>query len=523
MSTQTFDLQWNDIPAGKSILSKSEIITYCSHFGQATHELDDFLNRFDFEEWICMELFVDYVYGKIDKKGEVGSDAVKYLSLIATTFLSEEGELALQNYLGYDTIGFDYPQEDATFVTFDDCPLWMIQITENKKQYSSGIFFMPAVFWKGSIMTEESYGYGKYIVKHKYGQWYSDSFGKNQLQNQYWRNRIGSYSPNFINREAGIAIDFKDCPLYFDGWENRIIFFNHEKKSIIYYNLLEPEKWIELKHITPITYGTFIVTTPDTYVIYLKDRLITTDKNFVQITETATQTFNYFEDDYWKIILDNKGILMTKKQLDEEKRFKYNELKISRSLNGPAFISICVNGNQSVIFYDSSLSIVDSSFTVTNITLDKVFKKQIPLYLNGMAQHTNVTLLSPDRQLIFTSYGVFELGKDKVPIMIQNKLTAITGEVLFYNALKDDDFQGIWFVAGNDRLIFTDEHFTKGYIFNFSEQIFSPKFNEYRVCNLLFDNEQNLWYSLVDGKLYKISRKELGSKLKTAVPYAIKN
>jgi hypothetical protein len=44
MATQTFNLQWDDIPAGKPILSKSEIITYCSHFGQATQNLD-FLTR----------------------------------------------------------------------------------------------------------------------------------------------------------------------------------------------------------------------------------------------------------------------------------------------------------------------------------------------------------------------------------------------------------------------------------------------------------------------------------------------
>jgi hypothetical protein len=100
MATQTFNLQWDDIPAGKPILSKSEIITYCSHFGQATQELHDFLTRFDFDEWICMELFVDYVYGKTDKKGEVGSDAVQYLSLIATTFLVMRANWRFRNTLG---------------------------------------------------------------------------------------------------------------------------------------------------------------------------------------------------------------------------------------------------------------------------------------------------------------------------------------------------------------------------------------------------------------------------------------
>lgn len=519
MATQTFNLQWDDIPAGKPILSKSEIITYCSHFGQATQELHDFLTRFDFDEWICMELFVDYVYGKTDKKGEVGSDAVQYLSLIATTFFSDEGELALQKYLGFGKKDFEYPNDTyATFLTFEDCPLWMVQITGKKKQYSSGIFFMPAVFWKDANMTDESYGYEKYTVKSR--KWYRDPFGKNWLQNEYWRNRIGSYSPNFINRESDVVIDFENHDLYFDKWENRVLFFDHQKQAIVYYSLSEPQKRFEVKEITPIFYDSFIIPTQNAYAVYQKDQLVIADKNFGKTTETATKIVNCFEDDYWKVTLDNKGVLMIKKETNEEKRFRYSQLKMSTYSNDPRFMSICANGNQSVIFFGLNLSIVDSSFNITNIELGKVFKKEIPLYLKGIAQNKAMAILSPDRQLLFSDDGVFELGKDEVPKIIQNKLTAITGEGVFYNAIKDDALQGIWFITGNDRLVFTDEHFEKGYVFNFSEQISDPQFNMYRCCNMFLDHEQNLWYSLLNGKLYKINRKELEIKLKTAVPYS---
>ncbi|MDR6919804.1 hypothetical protein [Chryseobacterium sp. 2987] len=519
MATQTFNLQWNDIPAGKPILSKSEIIDYCRHFGQATQELQDFLTRFDFDEWICMELFVDYVYGKTDKKGQVGSDAVQYLSLIATTFFSDEGELALQKYLGFGKNGFDYPREgDVSFVTFEDCPLWMVQITGKKKQYSSGIFFMPAVFWKDANMTGESYAYEKYTVK--YSKWYRDPFGKSRLQNEYWLNRIGGYSPNFIDRESGAVIDFEKHHVYFDKWEGRLLFLDNKNQAIVYYRLSEPQKRIELKEIAPVTYDSFIITTQGAYAVYLENQLLITDKSFEKINEAPTKIVNYFEDDYWKVILDNKGVLMTKKQSNEEKRFRYSELKISAYSNNPKWLSIGVNSNQSVIFFGLNLSIVDSSFNVTNIDLGKVFKKEIPLYLNSIMQNKAMTILSPDRQLLFSGNGVFELGKDEVPKIIQNKLTAITGEGVFYNAVKDDALQGIWFIAGNDRLVFTDGHFEIGYVFNFSEQISDPRFNMYRHCNMFLDHEQNLWYSLLNGKLHKINRKELETRLKKAIPYS---
>jgi hypothetical protein len=89
--------------------------------------------------------------------------------------------------------------------------------------------------------------------------------------------------------------------------------FDHQKQAIVYYRLSEPQKRFEVKEITPIFYDSFIIPTQNAYAVYQKDQLLITDKNFGKTTETPTKIVNCFEDDYWKVTLDNKGVLMIKR------------------------------------------------------------------------------------------------------------------------------------------------------------------------------------------------------------------
>lgn len=517
-----YNLSWNDAPAGKPILSKSEIIDYSKHFGQATQELLDFLERFNFDEWICMELFVDYIYGKIDKKGEVGSDAVAYLGIITTTFFTDEGEIALDKYIGKDK--FPYPEDRPSFQTFDDCPLWVIQVIEKQKQDVGCLFFMPAIFWKDAQMRDDSYGYEKYGVWDKYNKWYREPFGKSPWQNLYWRKRLGKYSPNFIERDTSSAIEFGIMLPQFDQWTNRVLFYEYQNPATVYYHdLADSQTRHEVQGYLTDAYNGFIHPTPDGYEFNEKGSLIVTDKHFDKISKTKTKIVNSFEDDYWNVVLDTKGIVMTKKETGEEKRFKYSEFNMtnSASSNNPSGFWIRSNANHSVVFlHHRNIIVVDSDFNLTLHPLDKLFKKEIPLYFNHNSIKEASIGLSGDRQILLTSNGVFAIGPDEKPVYLNPKLTAITGEAIFYSAVKDDVLSGIWFIAGNDRLVFTDENFEKGYVFNFTEQIANPHRNELHYCKMLLDEGQNLWYSLYRGKMYKINRKELEAKLKTAIPYS---
>jgi len=526
MATQIYELDWDDTPAGKFRLSKPEIVAYVRHFGQDTNELHEFLTRFDFEEWVCMELFVDYIYGKSTKSGEVGSDAVQYLNIVSGTFFTEEAELALHNYIGYNNNRFEYNYDGSPpFATFPDCPLWVIQITSQEKQASSAIFFMPAIWWKEANMTSESYADSHFTVNSQWNQWYNDPFGKNQHQNRYWRNRIGSYSPNFIARESGSTILFNNYKIHFDAFRNRLLIQESQLEAMSYYNLSDFKTEHKTQNFLKDSANGFIESSADGYRFYTETKLLVTDADFNVISESASKVVNVYEDDFWKVVLDNKGVLMTKKESGDEKRFKYSELKLTTSAfsNNPDSLTIYVNANRSVIFFEKQLSIVDTSFTVTNLNLDSLFKKEIAPYYYDNGQKRQLVALSAERQLLLTNNGVFELGSDEKPKLINQKLKEITGEVLFYSAVKDDALNGIWFVAGIDRLVFTDVNFEKGYVFNFTEQDLTDKyFNDYRWSELLLDRDGNLWYSLFGPELKKIARKELESKVKTAVAYAPK-
>lgn len=525
MATQIFDVQWNDTPAGKPILSKPEIVDYARHFGQDTKELHEFLTRFDFDEWVCMELFVDYVYGRVDKSGRVGSDAVEYLNIVSGTFFTDEAELALHNYVGFNNNRFEYNYEGSPpFAPFPDCPLWIIQVTSQEKYESSAIFFMPAIWWKDARMTSESYAYSHFTVNSRWNKWYSEPFGKNQHQNMYWRNRIGSYSPNFIARENGSTIPFNSYNIHFDTFRNRVLIQESRAEDLRYYDLSDFKTEHTTQNFLKDSENGFIESSADGYRFYTEKKLSITDANFNVISESTSKIVNIFEDDFWKVVLDNKGVLMTKKESGDEKRFKYSELKLTTSAysNNPDSLKIYVNANRSVIFYGNrnQLSIVDVSFNVANMNLERLFKKEIAPHYYGNYQTKALVMLSAERQLLLTENGVFELGKDEKPKIINEKLKEITGEALFYNAVKDEALNGIWFIAGMDRLIFTDENFEKGYVFNFTEQDLSSEYlNMYRWCNLFFDQDGNLWYSLFGRTLNKIARKELESKLKTAIAF----
>ncbi|WP_300490039.1 hypothetical protein [Flavobacterium sp.] len=525
MATQIFDVQWNDTPAGKPILSKPEIIDYARHFGQDTKELHEFLTRFDFEEWVCMELFVDYVYGRVDKSGSVGSDAVEYLNIVSGTFFTDEAELALHNYIGFNNNKFEYNYDGSPpFATFPDCPLWIVQVTSQKKYESSAIFFMPAIWWKDARMTSESYAYSHFTVNSRWNKWYSGSFDKNQDKCIYWRNRIGSYAPNFIARESGSTIPFVYRDIHFDVLRNRVFIPQSRSEEMCYYDLSDFKTEHKTQNFLKDSELGFIESSAEGYRFYTDKKLLITDADFNVISESASKIVNIYEDDFWKVVLDNKGVLMTKKESAEEKRFKYSELKLTTSIysNNPNSLTIYVNANRSVIFFGSQnlLSIVDTSFTVTNMSLDRLFKKEIAPYYYNNRQVRKFFALSAERQLLLTDSGVFELGSDEKPKMISQKLKEITGEVLFYNAIKDDALNGIWFVAGMDRLVFTDVNFEKGYVFNFTEQDLSDEHvNTYRSSELFFDKDGNLWYSLFGPMLKKIARKELESKLKTAIAF----
>ncbi|UUC44090.1 hypothetical protein [Flavobacterium cerinum] len=524
MATQMYEVQWNDAVPEKPILTKQEIINYCRHFGQATPDLDEFLTRFDFDEWKCMQLAFDYVYGKhSDEKGGVGSDAVTYLGLIATTFLSDEGEAKLHEYVGKER--FMYPEDDRTsFQVFDDCPLWMIQVVEKEKQYADCLFFMPAVFWKDAQMRDDSYGYEKYTVgdNRTYHQWYGESTN-NYRPIRYWRKRIGSYSPNFIERE-GTAIEFGMAIPVFDKWQNRIVYYEGNKCDVMYfYDLDNPEIKHEAKGYLTEWYNSYFMITPEEYHFGQKGSLVITDKQFNKISKTKTNVYNTFENDFWRVFLDTKGIVMIRKDTNEERRFKYSEVKMTNDIkrNNPTSLSIWALDDNTVIFQKGGTIIsIDTDFIINITVLDKVFKKEIPAYFYNCSVWEVSLQLSENRRLLFTDEGVFKIGTDGKVEYFNPKLTEITGEAIFYNGIYDEALGGIWFVTSNDRLVFTDENFEKGYVFNYTEQFSNTHRSDYYYSQLYFDKEQNLWTSHYRDKLYKINRKELDNKLKTAVAYS---
>lgn len=523
MATQMYEVQWNDAVLEKPIVTKQEIMEYCRHFGQATPELHEFLTRFDFDEWKCMQIAFDYVYGKhSDKNGGVGSDAVAYLGLIATTFLSREGEAQLQEYVGKER--FTYPENNRTsFQVFDDCPLWIIQVVKKEQHYADCLFFMPAVFWKDAQMRDDSYGYEKYTVSD-HNKWYGD-FTQNERPIQYWRRRIGSYAPNFIERE-GTKIDFGLGLPVFDKWQNRIVYYDiRASENMYFHDLANPEIRHEAKGYLVDSHNGYFLSTPEGYHFGQKGSLLITDKQFKKISKTKTNVYNSFENDFWSVFLDTKGIVMTNKETNEERQFKYKEVNLTNNIGGnnSTELSIWATDDNTVCFFEGRNFItIDKDFNVRVVSPRKEFKKEIPAYFYDCFIRNKSLELSQNRRLFFTSEGVMMINANGTLEYLNPKLTEITGEAIFYKGIKDETLGGIWFVTANDRLVFTDENFEKGYVFNFTEQVSDPLRSDNYYVQLYFDNEQNLWTSFYRNTLYKINRKELDNKLKTAVAYVPK-
>jgi hypothetical protein len=225
MATQIYNLSWGDAPFCAPVVDTNTLRAYCKSYNQPTDELEAFFKRFEeVKEWAVMRLCVDAVYARRNDKTAIqGMDAVSLLGILATSFLSEKDEQALQAFLGADVKKFEYKK--GFFNPFPDCPLWVLQIAEHNQFYTNAVFFLPAFILKNAQYDSESYGFTKYTIT-PYEDWYWQEYGKNSLRSLYQRTRTGGYSANFLQNipitpfpYAGIQNDTTYNRFRDDFWE----------------------------------------------------------------------------------------------------------------------------------------------------------------------------------------------------------------------------------------------------------------------------------------------------------------
>lgn len=518
MATQIFTIDWNETPAGKPILNKQEIIEYCKQFNQHGLELDNFLTRFDFDEWKCIELGIEYSYGKhSDKSGSVGNDPATFLSVISDTFLTEKGELALKNYIGIGKNKFQHPEEPQ-FVTFEDCPLWVVQVSEDTQFYTRGIVFMPAVFWEDATMTEESYAASPYGIESNYNSWYNDAYGKNRMRAAYRKYRIGSSSPNFLER-VKTDIDLLWKPVYFDQFENRILVIDKDAGKLNVYGL-DPLEIVYSKEIAQLE---SIHILESEYHLHYKKHMEVTDKELHVLSTVKEVIVNEYHNDFWDVLVKGKGLFIKRATDADYIKYKSSDFKLTTSeySNRSEKLNITSNGNNSLIFSGQSLTVVDPEIKIKNHSFSKLFQKEINPFLGPQWFFGTQTSISIDknRQWFFTEETVFEMNETETPQLLNTKLYQITGEYSFYGGVYDTGLKGIWLTAGLNRLVFVTENLEKGYVFNFTEQD-DLQGMSYPMQYLFLDKDSNLWFSFLEDRLYKIEHRELKGKLETAVAFA---
>lgn len=535
MSAEMFNVSLFEAnPEKKQILTKDEVCQFCKHYNQHSLELESFLEQHDFEKWACVGIDIDAVYYAQQNDGRMDCSSPEFLGIMLTSLHDERYEAALMKYLkqfpvdGNLRFGLnDAIYEEGTYKVITpakdfnrvaDCPLWVVKVDAYAPYRLSGIVLIPTDFWNEDVLTYESAGYGYTIKERNWYNWDSAI--------PYRMNRVGAWSPNFLETQKSV-LPTSGEPYQYDAEKDRFFkmpSYYGSNQAIEYYDLNNGGVLGKVEGLNPV--GLYLK--EDTYHIYTKKGLIKTNKSFEKLEKLDSKTGlmgNTVLQEYaakgWSVILTNKGIDIQSPKA--QKQDKLSAFKIKAGDANPRRLLIHAIDEHHLVLMNDKFMVVDADLNLMTHSLKKSLKKELTPWLGkdfmGVA-YTNVGINIPNRApFLFLNNLVISLNEKQEPIVMNKELYALTGEFNFYSAVLDEVLDGVWLLAGLERLVFLKHNLKEAFVFN-TEGEGSVGAGKYPSPWLHLDKEGNLRYALNHkGNVRKIERKELVKKLKTATPY----
>lgn len=529
-------------PNKKKILNRDEVRQFCQHYNQHSIELDQFLEQFDFNEWVCTGVNIYAPYYEHTKEGKMDCNPAEFLGIMLTSLYEDKFEMRLKKYQKsqnptgfsfrniprfklsenvYDEMSenFKIISKAKSFNVVEDCPLWVVNVDGFSDYYLSGVVLVPTYFWDQNTLMHESAGYPYTITNRKWYDW--------DKCIAYRMNRVGKWSPNFL--EATISrLKVLGMPYLYDTEKNRLFKMpsSHGKKQAIeYYDLEDGESLKKVDGFDPVG----LCIKEDVYHIYTKKGLIKTNKDFEKLEKLDSKTglmgntvLQEYKSEGWSLILTNKGIDI--QSFKAQKQDKLSAFKVKASDAGSDRLLIHAIDENYLVLLNDKLMVIDADLSMTVHSIKKSFKKELTPWLGkspiGIA-YTNIGInLQGGKPLLFLNNLVISLDENQQPLLMNTKLEALTGEFNFYSAVRDKELGGLWLLAGLERIVFVKDNLEEAFVFNTSEGSIGP--GKYSHPWLHLDKDGTLRYALnLAGNVYQITRRELTDKLQTAMSYNI--
>jgi|GEM_PF-4195077 len=524
MATQIFELGIYQ-PGEKDILTKEEALAFCANFNQKGGEVNDFFATHDFDRWRCVGMDVyDQYSSNNDPDAFFDCSPPSLLGILITSMNSDAPEQALRKYSRPDTdIRFPYREDwDLQLNHFPTCPLWICQIKSWSQYAINAVVLIPDIFWGEDGPDYDSYGY-PYTVKYpgRHDMWYWGDYDQ-----KYYNQRMGAYSPNVLDTD-GRAIQRNSESLYYDPEQHRFFLIGWYGKGGRYIDLkgdLEAKE-IELDELK----GMHIK--EDVYRMYTKKGVIVTDKNFNQLEKLTSKNGlpkgnlgrQEFEDEGWQVMVTQSGIRI--QSPSDEIITKLSDFKLNTSSSEDRHSMMTIDKKGRLVIVAGQVVLVDSELNKTLVPLKKPFKKTLEPVLGKYfiykdSNYAHGVLEWPDgEQWFFHNAFVFRLKENDEPELLNERLRELCGEFIFRGSVYDSNNKGAWLLAGMGRLAFVPDAKDKAYLFNIAGD--SPAtFAE--TPYLGWDKDGNLWVNQGDkGTIRCITKQELASKLKTALPHQV--
>ncbi|WP_052597802.1 hypothetical protein [Aureispira sp. CCB-QB1] len=527
----------------KTILTKKEVWELCQHYNQHNEELERFLEQFDFDEWACVGIDIDAVYYEHTKDGKMDCSAAEFLGIMLTSLHDDKFEMAFKRYQKsqnpdefsfrnipsfelskdiYDETSDTYKviARANSFNVIEGCPLWVVRVDSFSDYRLAGVVLIPTKFWDSNALMYESAGYGYTIKDRNWYRWESAI--------PYRMNRVGKWSPNFLESMSTL-LPTQGEPYQYDAAEERFFKMpsHYGKKQPIEYYDLKSGAWEQVEGFDPVGMSV----QDGLYHIYTKKGLIKTNKNFEKLEKLDSKTGlmgNTVLQEYtgkgWSVVLTSKGIDI--QSFKTQKKDKLSAFKIKAGDARGKRLLIYAIDKEHLVLLNDKLMLVDADLNLTVHSLKKSFKKELEPLLGKSfigVPYVNGGIDVPNRApFFFLNNLVISLDEKMNPIVMNSTLEKLTGEFNFYGAVPDSELEGMWMLAGLERLVFLKNNLKEAFVFNTAPRG-SVGGGKYPFPWIHLDQGGNLRYALsYHEKVRIITRDELRRQLKTATAYSTK-
>lgn len=545
MSTQIFNVFAFETPAPqKKHLTCAEVRDFCRHYNQHTPELDAFLERFGVDEWVCVGVDIEDVYSKSQRNGRMDCNPAELLGILITSQHNDSVEINLRQLLKDTSVQFAvdgnvrfkpnetvYVDAEAgnyevvakrrVFNRIDDCPLWVVHVQDYSTYELSAIVLLPSQLWDEDSLYSESAGYGYSIQDRQWYDW--------DKADAYRAARFGGYSPNFLPKTYTELNVPYECFLL-DNTTDRLFRQPTKQAPTLQYHATKDNLRLvdDLPSFATINKKkpTGIYQKEGNYYISTKKGVLVTDTNFEQLEEVQDADrlkgdfLQHYQGKGWEVLITSRGIDIRSPKT--QKRDKLSAFKIKAMDAGTNRLSIHAIDADHLVFLNDKWIVVDADLNITVHSIKRSLRKTLAPILGkdflGAAYPSNSLDVKDRKPWMILNHLVLSCDDNYAPTVMNPFLYEKTGEFCFYGAVADPKRQGIWLLAGLERLIFMDEQLEQAFVFNTSPSG-SLGGGKYPSPWLHLDRSGNLWVALSDAPIFKISQKDIDQQLKTATPH----